>query len=239
MKRDNFSVGSIVHVYNRGNRKQEIFRDEKDRWYFLQALYYFNNEYSPDNPFQILKKELKLDFYKKLIWPNNWSKRKPLVKILAYILQKNHIHLLLEEIKERGISIFMKKMGNGITNRFNTKYKETGHLFQGSYKAKLVSDDDYLACLNIYIQVKNAMEMYPGGIKGAIKNFNNAYKFACSYRYGSLAVYTKNEIFPILDLGNGNLIKNLIEDQKEFKAQIKNYLSNLVFDEKTMTVSPD
>jgi len=234
MRKENFSVGSIVHVYNRGNRKQEIVRDDKDRWYFLQALYYFNNGFSPQNPFQVLKKELGDDFYTKLIWPDSWHERTPIVKILAYVLKDNHFHLLLEELKEGGISKFMKKFGNGLTNRFNTRYKENGQLFQGSYKAKLVDSDNYLTSLSTYIQIKNVLELYPGGIKKALENFDRAYDFACGYKYGSMAIYAKKEDLPILYLGEDNLIIDLIADEKEFKEVSKDQLLNLAFDEKTM-----
>lgn len=55
-------MGDYVHVYNRGNRKQEIVRDAKDQWHFLQMLYYFNTEKTPENPFRDLRDKLKFDF---------------------------------------------------------------------------------------------------------------------------------------------------------------------------------
>ena len=45
MRKEPFFVGDIVHVFNRGNSKQEIVRDDKDRKRFIQMLYYFNDEY--------------------------------------------------------------------------------------------------------------------------------------------------------------------------------------------------
>ena len=40
MRKEPFTVGNFVHIYNRGNRKLSIVRDESDKCYFIHALYY-------------------------------------------------------------------------------------------------------------------------------------------------------------------------------------------------------
>src|SRR3989344_7849747 len=179
MRKEIFGVGDIVHVFNRGNRKQEIVRDDLDRWRFLQTLFYFNDEYSPVNPFRTLNETLKIDFESggKLIWPTQWPPRDTLVNILAFTLKDNYYHFILQEIKEGGIAKFMHKFGTGTTNRFNTRHKETGRLFQGPYKARVVDSDNYLKYLNLYVHVKNILEMYPGCMRRALLEFENAYEF--------------------------------------------------------------
>ena len=167
MRKEAFGVGDIVHVFNRGNRKQEIVRDDTDRWRFLQTLFYFNDEFSPENPFRTLNDLLKSDFNngRVLIWPSQWPARNKLVDILAFTLMDNHYHLVLQEIKEGGVAKFMQKLGTGATNRFNIRHKETGRLFQGAYKARRVGSDNYLKYLNVYLHIKNVFELYPGGMK--------------------------------------------------------------------------
>ena len=125
MRKEEFTIGNYVHVYNRGSRAMPIVCDAKDRWRFLQALYYFNNELSLN-----LRDLRKLNFCKVFDWPESWPKREPIVKILVFVLMENHFHLLLKEIQKGGIAIFMQKLGTGMANYFNTKYKETGSLFQ-------------------------------------------------------------------------------------------------------------
>jgi len=61
MRKEPFSVGSFVHVYNRGNREELIFRNAKDKWRFLQMLFYFNNRFSPSNIFRELEKLFRSD----------------------------------------------------------------------------------------------------------------------------------------------------------------------------------
>lgn len=225
MRKEPFSVGNIVHVFNRGNRKQEIVHDEDDKLNFLLGLCYLNNEKSPSKPLSRAREFLRLrsnlrpngDFS----WPPEWDQRKPLVKILAFILLKNHLHLILEEIQEGGIAKFMGKLSNSMTGYFNEKHKESGRLFQGSYKARLVDSDNYLRYLAVYIMVKNAFEMYPGGIENAIKNFDDAYEFAVKYSYSSLANYASIKISPILDK---EMLLDAFSNPQEFKEFAKNCL---------------
>jgi hypothetical protein len=197
--KEDFEVGTFVHVYNRGNRKQAIVHDARDRLHFLQMLYYFNNEALFANPFREAKEVLKTNFHEQLFWPSIWGERKPLVKIIAFALVENYYHFLLKEIQEEGISRFMRRVGTGMAKYFNAKYQEVGGLFQGSYKAKVVSENVYLQYLSVYIQVKNIFELYPSGIEGALKEFDTAYDWTVEYPYCSLGDYAGSRNSPIVD----------------------------------------
>ena len=82
---------------------------------------------------------------------------------------------------------------------FNAKYNERGSLFQGSYKSKTVDDDNYLRYLAYYIQVKNVLELYPGGLQAAVQNFDDAWEWALRYPFSSISSYANNEHCPIID----------------------------------------
>ena len=102
----------------------------------------------------------------------------------------NHIHLLLKEIREGGISAFMQKVGQSMTNHFNEKYDQRGSLFQGPYRARTVQDDEYLRYVSAYIMVKNVFELYPkGGLKAATAHFEDAWEWAIKYPFSSLGEY--------------------------------------------------
>lgn len=233
MRKEPFSVGDFVHVFNRGNRKQEIVRDEKDKLYFLQALYYFNDSHSIPNIFQRLNDEFRSDL-NELEWPNSFPKRDPLVKIHAVVLKYNHFHLILEEIREGGVSEFMRKIGIGMTNRFNKRYEETGKLFQGSYKARRIDKDNYLQYLSVYIHVKNIFEVYVGGIENAVKNFDDAYDFAKKYQYSSLGVYEGIDS-PLAKIISTDWLGEAFKNN-EFKEFSKNCLEYVGFNEKTLEI---
>lgn len=228
MRKEPFFVNDIVHVYNRGNRKQLIVHDAKDRWHFLQMLYYFNTEKTPDNPFRNLRELLKSDFNSRLLWPKEWGTRQPIVLILAFALMKNHFHLLLQEIKEGGTSLFMQRLGTGMTSYSNLKYQEVGRLFHGSYKAKRVDKDNYLRSLDVYIQVKNPFELYSGGLKKAVQEFDKAFDWATQYPYCSLGDYMGHRNSQIVDT---DFLKAQFSSPKEYKEFARERLLHADLDE--------
>ena len=219
MRKEEFTKGNYVHIYNRGHRREPIVRDAKDKWHFLQMLYYFNANFTPPNPFRQLRELLNPRFNSRLEWPEKWPKREPIVTILTFCLMENHFHLLLKETQKGGIAKFMLKLGVGMANFFNTKYQEVGSLFQGAYKAKLVDEDAYLNHLSVYIQVKNPFKMYPGGIEKAKKEFDKAYDFATDYPYCSLADYAGKRNSPIIDKELLGEIFPTPEQYKEFARE--------------------
>ena len=188
MRKEPFTVGDYVHILKRGAKGLPIVRDENDRLRFLKILRHLNDEYISDYWENDIEKESS-HTEKVFERPVTWPEQKPLVMILAYTLMPNHFHILVKEITEGGVARFMQKLGNSMTGHFNLKYKESGSLFQGSYKARHVKDDRYLRYLAIYIMVKNIFELYPGGIQEAIRNFEKAFEWGTNYQFSSLAEY--------------------------------------------------
>ena len=70
--------------------------------------------------------------------------------IHAYCLMDNHYHLLIET-PDANLSSGMRQLNGVYTQRFNSKHKRVGHVFQGRYKAILVDKDSYLLELSRYI----------------------------------------------------------------------------------------
>ncbi|MDO8659512.1 MAG: transposase [Candidatus Parcubacteria bacterium] len=190
MRKEKFDVDNYVHIYNRGNRKVDIVRSDADKWRFMQALRFFNDSHSAQNLLRQISLSVpgtdrQIESVFETGWPLNWPEKDPLVKILCYCLVSNHFHLLLKEIRQRGISKFMHKLGLGYTNFFNLKYREVGRVFQGPYKVKVIEDQRYLEYLCAYIQVKNVLELFPGGLEAATKNPEEATRFVDNYSFSS------------------------------------------------------
>ncbi|MEE9117169.1 MAG: transposase [Calditrichia bacterium] len=72
--------------------------------------------------------------------------------VYAYVLMDNHFHLLLET-PLGNLSQVMQKISVSYTNGFNARYRRSGHLFQGRYKAILAEKDSYLTELSRYIHL--------------------------------------------------------------------------------------
>ncbi len=62
----------------------------------------------------------------------------------------NHYHLLVETI-DGNLSRGMRQLNGLYTQKFNGRYRESGHLFQGRYKAILVQKESYLLELTRYV----------------------------------------------------------------------------------------
>lgn len=74
------------------------------------------------------------------------------VQVLAYALMPNHFHLLICTPKSN-LSEFMRHFNISYTGSFNRKYKRSGHLYQGRYKAFLIDKDNYLLEVSRYIHL--------------------------------------------------------------------------------------
>ena len=71
-------------------------------------------------------------------------------KIFAYCLMGNHIHLLIQELKEP-IEQFMKRIATRFVYWYNIKYQRVGHLFRDRFKSEPVEDDAYFLTVLRYI----------------------------------------------------------------------------------------
>lgn len=139
-----FANNHYYHIFNRGVEKRIIFQDEKDYKTFIEILAYY---LIPD------KKK-----------PEVFS-RKPQVKIsqgvslLCYCLMPNHFHFLIKQKKDNGIVTLMHALGITYSMYFNRRYNRIGSLFQGRFKAKIITKDEYLLQLSKYIHL-NPKEFY-------------------------------------------------------------------------------
>ncbi|MBI2475919.1 MAG: hypothetical protein HYV67_01605 [Candidatus Taylorbacteria bacterium] len=220
MRKESFVVDDFVHVLRRGTRSLPIVHDNRDKQRFLKLLYYFNDTYTP----QYWEQEITTNghndppvFYR----PSKWKEREPLVMVVSYCLIPNHFHLLLKEIIEGGISLFMQKIGNSMVGHYNQKYRAVGSLFQGSYKGKRIDSDEYLRYVAVYIMVKNSLEMYPGGIKKAYREFDKAFEWAEKNPYTSLGHYTGVLKTNIIE---ANLLGEIFENRRELKEFSKDVI---------------
>lgn len=112
--------GAIYHVILRGNARQDIFSDDKDRYRF----------------YDILHKSCERFQY----------------RIHAFCLMTNHVHLAVQ-VCEMPLSRIMQNVSLRYTQWFNWRHKQSGHVFQGRYKAIMVDADAYLLELVAYIHL--------------------------------------------------------------------------------------
>ena len=73
--------------------------------------------------------------------------------IHAYVLMTNHVHLLLTPAEKGGVSATMQALGRRYVAYFNTRYRRTGTLWEGRYKACLVDSERYVLTCYRYIEL--------------------------------------------------------------------------------------
>lgn len=144
MRNIKLTTGSFYHIYNRGVDKRNIFLDNDDINRFFQSMVLFNTE----KRIESIRTSIRNDRQLVAVGPK-------LVNIITYCLNPNHFHIQMEQVSDKGIEKFMHKLGNGYTHYFNTKYKRTGSLFQGTYKAVYIESDVQLLHTSVYINLNN------------------------------------------------------------------------------------
>ena len=93
--------------------------NDQDYWRGIFSLYEFNNPKSV----AIRGKRADRKEYQTSRSPASTSSREELVSVLAFVFMPNHIHFLLRQEKEGGISKFLQKFNTGYAKYFNEKHK--------------------------------------------------------------------------------------------------------------------
>ena len=226
MRKLKFEKGKIYHVFNRGVEKREIFKDDNDRWRFLQGLFLFNDEKTTANLlWQMEKNRGRVTFgVLKEFFAEEKRNREPLVRIMADCLMPNHFHLLIEEIREGGISKFMHKLGTGYAEYFNNKYGRVGSLFQGRFKAVVVDDEMYLRYLLVYVNEINPAELREPRLKEeGIKNLGMVMKFIESHQWSTSQEYRDKRESIIIEKG---ILGEFFPDARTYRQFVEDVLAN-------------
>ena len=129
----------------------------------------------------------------------------------------NHFHLLVIQKKDKGITDFMRKIGTGYTNYFNTKYDRVGHLFQGNFRAKIVQKDEYFLHLVNYIHLNPVEIIRPRWKDGVIGNLGEVKSFLEDYRWSSLLDYIEKKNFP--SVTQRNFLLNFFSNTQDYKEE--------------------
>lgn len=137
----NFTEGGVYHISNRAIENRTIFTFE-DFKTFLRYLYIYVKPLTavkdtyPDTPERLKSKNLSSE-----------------VDVLAYCLMPSHFHLILRQHTKDGVTQLMKQLTNAYTEYFNKKYKRTGPLFAGRFKAVPLDVDKTLIPVSRYIHL--------------------------------------------------------------------------------------
>ncbi len=207
-------TNEIYHVINRGAASQPVFLNQKDYLRALETIFYYQNRNLPlrYSFFLRLPTQRRVEALDKLK-----TKSKFLIEIIAFCLMPNHIHLLLKQLKDNGISAFMGNFANSYTRYFNTKQKRVGPLFQGKFKAVRVETDEQLIHLSRYIH----LNPYSSYVVKTFKELEN-YPYSSFPEYLSPKKSARCDKNAVLHNFRGPLsYKKFVFDQADYQGKLQ------------------
>lgn len=157
-----FVTGEFYHIYNRGVDKRIVFSDESDLDRFMKSL----EEFNVIEPIGSLYEKAFADKQ----FGGSTSKLEKLVNLVAYCVNPNHFHFILEQVTDKGIEKFMHRLGTGYTRYFNEKEKRSGSLFQGRFKSVLIDSNEYLLHASAYVNLNDRVHQLGGSTSKLVKS---------------------------------------------------------------------
>lgn len=148
-RKDPLRSNNYYHIYSRSIAKFIIFNNAEDYARMEDILNFdrfieFNYKYSRF-------KRLELSVQKAIAI--NLQNSPVLVEIIAYCIMPTHLHLILKQIAENGISQYMARALNSYTRYFNVSHRRSGPLWTGRFKNVLVKDDKQLLHSTRYLHL--------------------------------------------------------------------------------------
>ncbi|MBU1104869.1 transposase [Candidatus Parcubacteria bacterium] len=204
-----YQEGSYYHIYSRGIFHQDIFETSDDYAIFLYNLKKYLQKDFKEPRFNKVTKLM--DYFS----PNSVADE---VGLVAYCLMPNHFHLLLHNKEIMGISHLTRRILSNYSTYFNTTRGKDGHVFESTYKAVLVRNEDQLKHLSRYIHI-NPLKL--GAETDVLK-----------YAYSSISDYlgeTKRSwLYPSVVLSNTSDYKSFVLDYLKSPKESLEYLGTSV-----------
>ena len=218
MKRG-FITNEFYHISNIGVDKRKIYLQNDDYSRFVRGLYDFNDA----KPALEFSRRFNL---KKSESDKNVGYQKPYVNLYGFSLMPNHYHLLLEQVQNKGISAYMRKINIGHTNAFNKKHKRKGYLFEGPFKSKYVKDDIRLGFMICYIHSKPLDLWKPNWNEKGLDNkeIEQALRFLEKYKWSSHLEYLGKK--QKLSVINKDFLLEFFDGTKGYKEFFIDWLKN-------------
>jgi len=213
-RKDPLVNNEYYHIFSRSIAKFIVFNDAEDYSRLIELIKLYRNKdfYYKYSAF----KKLNISYQKDII--DSLSNRR-LVEIVAYCVMPTHIHLILKQIEDDGISKFMSKVLNSYTRYFNTRHHRKGPLWEGHFRNVRVKVDEQLLHLTRYIHLNTTSA-------GLVKN-------PLDWQYSSLPEFleeTESKICSFTGLIDMKPIKyrKFVFDQKDYQRSLSIIKSHLI-----------
>jgi putative transposase len=131
----------------------------------------------------------------------------------------NHFHLLIKQKARGAMEGLMRSITTRYSMYFNKKYNRIGPLFQGTYKAIVVTRDEYLLYLSRYIHLNPAE---------STNNLTDAYSSYADYLGLKNSAWVKTDL--VLSSFNQEILSELekINNYQDFVEKYKKDAAKLL-----------
>jgi putative transposase len=150
MRKDPLVNGHFYHIISRSIAKFEVFKSQKDCFRLMRIVDLFQYKEFIYKYSNFLS--LKRDHQKEIIQlvKNNSPK---LIDIIAYCVMPTHIHLILKQNIDQGLSKYLARVLNGYSRYFNLRHHRKGPLWEDHFKSILIRTDEQLLHLTRYLHL--------------------------------------------------------------------------------------
>lgn len=132
-------AGTCFHIFNRGNGRMDIFRDNQDYDNFLKRLrIILGREESLQGA--SLRPSLRLTPFEKDAF-----------SLISFCLMPNHFHLQVMQNTDIPVGKLLAKVCTSYSMYFNRKHNHVGHVFQDQFKAVPIQNDGQFVAVSAYI----------------------------------------------------------------------------------------
>ena len=128
MKQEKFEYDTFFHVYNRGNNKEDIFKEDKNYSYFLKLVRQHLLDVAEIYAYCLLKNHF---------------------HIVLRIKDKSEIP---DKYVDK-VHVPFSNLFNAYSKAMNKAYNRTGSLFQEHLKRNKIKDENYLINLILYVHL--------------------------------------------------------------------------------------
>ena len=211
MRKIEITNEEYYHIFNRGVDKRKVFLGDEDYMRFMISLLLLSAQrdglMEKWRDFRKINPKVKL---KDFLDSRKIDLKDRLIEIICFCLNPNHYHLVLRQLKEKGVELFMHKLGTSYTKFFNKKNERSGSLFQGTYKSIHIESNDQLLYLSAYVNMNHYIHGYEKSLSLTLG----------TWPYSSLPEYLGKRSENLCNC-NKDIILDQFQDVFEYEKYIK------------------
>ena len=208
IRKEPIITGGYYHIFSRTIAGFEVLTSREEYQRMMGTILHYNDENVPCS-YVLYPEHIKR--MKKHNEP--LPSKEPLISILSYCFMPTHIHLLVKQLRDDGISKFIRHVLQSYAEYFNSKNRRKGPLWESRFKVVTVKTDEQLSHLTRYLHL-NPVTAY-------IIDKPEQWEFSSYREYLGLQPADKNICFykDVFDM-KPERYKEFVEDRIDYQRRL-------------------